>query len=900
MFMYVSLALVAITLLIVLVNLIKGLIRGLKKTIGSLVAIILSAIIAAIVTAVICNPQAPLIAEIIGYIKNRLSEVAIQEIFGIKELTESLSYYVAMIVAPFVFMALYIALSIIVAIIVGIVVKYIPPRKKPRAVIHRLGGLGVGVVCGLLVSALLLMPIVGVLDIVISVGNSDSLVFEDSGDDLGQLFKEVSREASEDDIFALYSGGTGWMFDSMASAQYKNGEKVLLRDEVDVIVAVLANIGSVSGDVSKLDSEQNAALAKAIDDIDDSPLLRNALAGVISNMASKWVAGEQFVGIERIDAGELLNPIINKVLEVLATSTDENVTNDLKTLVDILGVMAERKLLENADSVEGILEVLSSENGETSAIEELILVANENPRMTGLADEITRLSIRAIASTLGIPTDKEASYNTLMSDVAAVLKNSTTAPDREAYVNEKLINTFDEHGVQIGEDAASNITSALLADLGGSHKIEKTAVKEFFMMYAIASGDINNEAKGAYSSEFEVLSAGQATLAADPTTGEIMFGDYVFQHYNAYTYAETAAYQAGKARVDFGAANTLYSADAMVSTIITLEDILSAAKNFSELNKEEAQAEAKKFSEMLSMIGDTFGEDLSNIDYTSMIKNMGSVLDKMCEMQTLGDTVTAELVKAIFKSNAVKDSISIPASQLDQSAQDIIDSASREDSSYTSVTKAVGGMLDMIDKVNDKNVSKEDKIELTKELMNDMTPANAEMLSNMVTPDMMKDYVKDETKAKPLSDSVSSLFTNMSNFDTDDEEEYKKEAEAVNTMLNLAMESADSENTTMFTKRDENNNVTEQGKMDVDAEEFVALVANSKVVSQTFSDTVATGEENPYGLNPSEEDEAELTDALVNHYDSEKDELNETERNELKTTLSNIAILTNIQVPEFN
>jgi uncharacterized membrane protein required for colicin V production len=74
MFMYISLGLVAVTVLFVLINVLKGLIRGIKKTIGTLVAIVLSAIIAAIVTAVICTPGSSLMATVVEAIQGAVGE----------------------------------------------------------------------------------------------------------------------------------------------------------------------------------------------------------------------------------------------------------------------------------------------------------------------------------------------------------------------------------------------------------------------------------------------------------------------------------------------------------------------------------------------------------------------------------------------------------------------------------------------------------------------------------------------------------------------------------------------------------------------------------------------------------------------------------------------------------
>ena len=899
----VSLVLVAFTAFFVLFNLIKGLIRGFKKTLGTLAAIIISAVIAALLTAILCNPDSSSMAGVFDAIRENVDVTEIQELLGIEELTESVSYYISMIVAPFVFVVLYAVISIIVSIIVGIIVRIIPPHKKPNVVLHRLGGLGVGAVCGLLVSLLLLMPVSGVLGIVIN--NSDSISADAAGDEVSELLDGVS----DDKIIAVYAASGEWLFDRFASADY-NGEKVYLKDEVEVILSVLDNATEVSGEVSKFDEKQINALNNIIDSLDRSPLLKNTLAGVLSQMASNWVADKPFVGIERMDAGDLLNPLLDSIFRVLASSTKDTITEDMTTLVDIIDVMVEYKILENLDDFEKILDTLSDipeEEGSESAIEALLNVANANPRMSGLADEITLLSMRALASTLGIPVDPDERYNMLMDEIADILNQShAVSSDRTEYVTAQVTEALDSYGIKVDGSAARYIALSLINDFGSSYNVSGDAIKEFFMIYAVASESIS-EAKNSPSGIAKLSSGGSSSgsISVDPDSGAMMLGDYIFKYYYANSYTDSSAYRAGEAGLDFGTAGTLYSAESMESDVITLEDIFNAggegekSKKFSELSKEEARAEAKRFSELLSLVGELFGGDFENINYREMIKDMGAVLDKMSEMQTLGSAATAELVKAIFRSDALIDSLGLPKEQLSERALDLINNAQREDSSYTSATVAIGRMLEMIDKVNDKNATKEEKIETTKELMSNMTQANAEMLSNMATPEMMKDYVKDENKAEQVADSVSTLFDNMSKLDTDDEEEYKKEAEAVNHVLSLAMQGSESENTSIFSEFDEDGNVINQGKMDTDAKGFVSLVADSQVVSQTIKDTVESGED-PYGIDPSEEDEAILTEALLNHYDENKEGLDDAARDELKETLTNIAKISNIAVPEFN
>ena len=118
-------------------------------------------------------------------LKDILPEGEIASLFEVDGISGAATYYAVMLIAPIFFTVVYSVLSIIFAIIVAIIVRFIPPHKKPGAVLHRLGGMGVGLVCGLLVVVILMMPAVGMLKAVSTLdaeqlktesGDTDDLV----------------------------------------------------------------------------------------------------------------------------------------------------------------------------------------------------------------------------------------------------------------------------------------------------------------------------------------------------------------------------------------------------------------------------------------------------------------------------------------------------------------------------------------------------------------------------------------------------------------------------------------------------------------------------------------------------------------------------------------------------
>lgn len=468
MLTYVSFGLLAITLFFVVINSFKGLIRGLKKTIVSLIAIVAAAIISAILTAIICNPDMEIMSTVIEELRSLLASGSLAEIFGIKEIDELVTLYLSMIVAPFVFVVLYTVLSIITGIVGGIIAKCIKAGNRTPQVAKRLGGFGVGIVCGVLVSIIVLVPVVGIVDIVVSVSQDNTV---------------ASSSAVDTDVTVVYDAyvaTSGEMFDAFASSDY-HGQRVYLREDLKVVLSIASNAMSLMGDQTQFGEDQTRALHAIVDETDKSPIWKGAVAGVSSDMSNKWLSGETFMGQEKMAAGDLLTPTLDSVLEVMSTADSTTIIADLNTYADMMEVFISHGMLAYCDDYELMLTKLSQEG----IITKLAAVANENPRMRDFANEISNLGVRALALYICVPDVDEEQYNFLMGDLADALNASSDMSDseRQAYVEGQIEEVLDSYGVNVGGEASRDIAASLINDLGDEDHIEAEDVDEFLVGY---------------------------------------------------------------------------------------------------------------------------------------------------------------------------------------------------------------------------------------------------------------------------------------------------------------------------------------------------------------------------------------------------------------------------------
>ena len=860
-----SLAILAFTLLLVVINVIKATVRGLKKSVGTLIAIVLSAIIAAVLTLVLCRPDSAMMMALKAPVIEAL--VGMGEIFEIAALQDAVIYYAIMLIAPFFFMVSYVIINIIVAIIIAIVIKFVPPHKKPGKVLNRLGGAGVGLVCGILVSVILLTPIVGTVGTFVSV--ADQAIAEDAEDDFSQLIKA----ASQNTVLQVYNNmGCGLLYNMFASVNV-NGEQVYLKDDLAVILSLVGTIGTMSGSSEGYGEGQIDALNAMIDDLERSALIRNVVAAVFSEAATKWTQGETFMGMEKISAGEMLDPMITEMLSVIATTDQTTVTADLRTMADVLGIIVETDLMSDSDA-ESMLKKLSEGN----VTSRLIIAINKNQRMAPLADEITKMSVRTLASTIGIPADAAERYDLLMEDIAESLSNTRgmELSARVELVTPEISKALDTYGVDVTDEAATNIAEGLIEDFGDVNYVEASDVEEFFLVYHVASAADGSVSAG--GSSIELLSKNEGFRYEN---GKVYVGDRALNRYTPDNINNSKAYRYGESKVDICDARSLYSAETMISTRITVEDIYDYLGKYADCA--DVEGEAAKMDEIVAEVVSVFADyDFDNADSAVVMSDMGALLDKMKETTVFSDQAINNLLKGILQSEKISSTLSLTTKEVTEFADDMNSIAAKEDQNYASVTTTVSQTINMIQDVNSEK-TREERKENTVQLLTNMTEDTSNMLGKMVTGSLLTNHGVKETKSGGVSKMTNNLFSNMAAYEGADKE---GEADSVNMIVDFAVNEKHDDAESMFNDGDN------EGSLGVTADEFVVIVADSEVVSKTVIETVS---EEDYAENPiitkslSKREEANMITAMDNYYAASGNDA------EAAATLNALAIFMNIE-----
>ena len=532
-----------ITLVIIAINILKGLLFGFKKTVKSLAVIVLAIIIASIVTAIVCNPNSGVVATGMELIGDMLGEemgelFAVEELTVTLKYYAAMMVGPFFFVA--VFFVLWTFLSIVAAIVFRVVPplrSFI--KNKPSPLVHRGAGAALGLVCGYVVAIVLIMPLVGTLNFVTSMpydmlmdDSSNDVEWHPTRDEVGgwydydgsyrldgwydeqgnyhinswidpdgnfyegyieynynyksdeeieeerEEFMEEMEEAQET-VDTFMNLGCGPLYNAFASAKFE-GERVYLKDDVITLIELINAISEVessSGD--KIGNDHIDMLRNVTGYVDRSALLRNTVAGIFSTASESWAKGESFLGIDNLNGGELMGPVVDELLNTLSTSTSETITSDLNSMIGAFEVMVNSGIMEDMEYSQ-MLKELGKEDG---VLDQMVVVLNKNSRMKKVSGEVSQLSTRALASHL-----KSGEYGTLMTDLAASLNSHSgmSADEKRELVKADMAEAFAKSNVDIEGTALDNVVDGFIAEFDGESYVTDAQITEYFANNVIA------------------------------------------------------------------------------------------------------------------------------------------------------------------------------------------------------------------------------------------------------------------------------------------------------------------------------------------------------------------------------------------------------------------------------
>lgn len=786
--------------------------------------------------------------------------------------------------------------------------------RKEKVTLSRLVGGVVGLVTGLVLMFVLFLPLAGYLNmtnetmsIIINATQrtvqteSNEQLLASSNSERSQL-EEINYEyikPTVNNVFikAVYMVGGKASFYNMTSCKL-DGKKASVAKEVAIISSLMNEVQKLTEKPLKnYTNDQTDALGKLTEKFNDSVILPKVAATVLSGASEKWSNDEKFLGFEKPTVPSIFVSLFNQSLQIFKTETEDTVKSDLDTLADIFTILIDNSVFSSVENQDELMQVLATEGFITSVLTTLC----DNNRMVVLTNEVTNIGVRAIATTLNMPENKTVVHQTVVNNIKEKTHNIINLPtisteEKVDILSKDLNIVFSDNGMDMSTVITPIIAESLLERFKDKQDedITNEEINDYFVwLNAVyeAKSDIfikaNFDSKPAMVSLaakpaiISLAASGVSEIDQSADTLTLTYDEFVvlynsnkdkfqadryklkegmtLQDLYDQIYTDLNAVLKAVKKIQESSPDTshdsllsLATPEKLITNLKTIDDLMIKTDE-PVINSENAEEEGKK----LEMIMRKASDVLTSVNNMNKAKEEGK--NTLESLKDFNFNAMGEMLDLLGSTTAFGNSTdSIAESMLNHvtgQKTNLIDEMKQNDSNYTSLFNTVGNTTRVIIGATDDQLSDEEKFANIEQLMKDLTPGNANIISSIISPNLLKDQGVPAEYSDKTSTMIKTLFNEMSKVE---EANVNKEANAVKYLFDLGMASKEDTSTPLF---------GQNGKIK-DTDDFVNRCLTSEVVAKTLEDTVYDSSNNiildPIGLKDkiNNENQNEVIDAL--------------------------------------
>lgn len=495
-------ATIALTAVFALWFAFRGLRRGWVKALFTTGNIVLSATLACFLsrdfTTIARDYLYPLVGKILG-----LFDISLEEMLaGYEQFTPFLPLILGIVLTPMFFLLFFFIFRTIFGFVLSFFFR--PKRRvineegeKVKVKRHvpgwsRAVGALIGVCNGVLLLAVMLIPAVGFLNMGLHV--TDALYEKgaparDSGSADAQIYYVVEdyvKPASKNWLVSSVYNTLGEpMFNYMITTTYDDAE-VFLENELIAVVHLLNQGKDFSNtDFSQMDGDAVDNMHGMVDVIEESVLMPELAATLISELGHAWSSGDSILGMERPDMGELLNPTFDVLLKILSTTDRELLVADLNTMIDFLDLLVDSGILANMGDSSKIMDTLSTNK---TLISDMTSLFEQNEHLAPMAKEIKSLMVRAVTQTLNM---EDSELTGKLTESINVYKDD---PDQLSNELGNIVTDYmaDQNiQAEVSKEITDEVADAICKEFAGQTEVSEEEVIDFVLNYA--SGNLVDE-----------------------------------------------------------------------------------------------------------------------------------------------------------------------------------------------------------------------------------------------------------------------------------------------------------------------------------------------------------------------------------------------------------------------
>lgn len=396
---------------------------------------------------------------------------------------------VALIVMPFLFVACFQLLSWFMLIFHAIICAICGFKKKKNTKTTRLWGALLGMVQGIAVAGLFLLPLVGMGNI---AQESVAILNEEAPNEeftatVTTGYDAYVKDVAEDPVIKLYSVlGVNTLYESLATVELNDKEYDTTELVYDSTMITIDAVELKGADPKNLSAENVESIKAILDRIEQNSVMSEVLAGSFRSLSGAYESG-----VFNIQIDEPYKSIIDAAFEIFKTSDSTNINTDLDTVASVYFLLSDDGVLKafGSDS-EAMLEILTKRDTEgKTTINKIVSTVEENERTKPLITLITKISITVMADQAGIDETVVETFdnikNGLNDNVLSINKEDfggVTEEYKDA-ISDALDTTLKENNITLEKEIVDTMADFVADNFSDVKEISDELVTDIILSY---------------------------------------------------------------------------------------------------------------------------------------------------------------------------------------------------------------------------------------------------------------------------------------------------------------------------------------------------------------------------------------------------------------------------------
>ncbi len=491
-------AFIGIVMLLGIIGAIKGFGRGISRQVVRSLTVVASGIISFILTKLTYTKiserlDGKTVADIERFLINKGLLSGAQNFgwlhgFDVDTLELIFAIPMSLIIMPALFVICFVAVSSAMLIVHGILSALFGFKKHRNNFFTRLLGMVLGLIQGVAVAGLILMPIIGICssasDSVIQL--NEDMSESESAAMLSEKYDSYIAPTAKSPVFTLYEKyGIKLLYTKISTVDIgsKSTDMTLLIPGGAKIACELS--GLKGADFKNLTHENESSIDRIFDTVEGNDYLTEVLASLANDISHAYTNGTF-----DLEVGEPFKSVIDSAVSIFHTADRTNVNTDIDTVKNVFFILSRDGVLNSFDSgSDAMLDVLTKRDpsGETT-VNRIVSTINSNERTKPLVTLITKISVTVMSQKAGISDDALMTYDNIKAgineDILSIKKEDfATEEEYAAEVSLALDNTLKENNITLEKEIVDTMAQYVTDNYGDIDEITDDEANDILLSY---------------------------------------------------------------------------------------------------------------------------------------------------------------------------------------------------------------------------------------------------------------------------------------------------------------------------------------------------------------------------------------------------------------------------------